>query len=405
MTKNTFILPAMVMLLVLAATLPAADKAYQITELRPAAGGGVELILRDLETEGKLSQLVVYDRDRLIDLAAAEEIPATRARKGDILFLGKSNGSATQMIITPGRSVHPRLANGQPGEAKTINELSRRLAAGTGANAPAAATPDAADGELDRVRRSFLFVLEFALGAPFTASQERLILDQFSSGWWVAKSAAERKTFGQYPQVVAWIMKAGQRDLEEMRRTLEETTRQWLKESPASDPVVAMIRARLAERGRTIIAGEPPLTEMAAAAFCELYAFSRLLRRDDAALPARLAEADVAAARRELLRAWPGFSAAERGQVATAPGLWLVLRALIVHGDPGQRESARRRLLAVSEADARTGQARAASGGKGDDAVSAMLKHNVLMNIRQQTFNSYMWSRGFNYQPATGKMW
>ncbi len=408
MMKSKFFLLAVI--LASAARLPAADKAYQITELRPVVGNGVQLILRDLEIEGKQLQLVVYDRDRLIDLAAAEEIPATRARKGDILFLGKSNGSATQMIITPGRSVHPKLANGQPGEAKTINELSRRLAAETGANAPVAAGREAApttalSAELDRVRRSFLFVLEFALGAPFTASQERLILDQFSSGWWAAKSAAERKTFGQYPQVVAWIMKAGQRDLEEMRRTLEETTRQWLKESPASDPVVAMIRARLAERGRTIIAGEPPLSEMAAAAFCELYAFSRLLRRNGAALPAQLEGADVAAARRELLRAWPGFSIAERGQVATAPGLWLVLRALVVHGDPGERETARRRLLAVSEADARTGQARAASGGKGDDAVSAMLKHNVLMNIRQQTFNTYMWSRGFNYQPATGKMW
>jgi hypothetical protein len=34
-----------------------------------------------------------------------------------------------------------------------------------------------------------------------------------------------------------------------------------------------------------------------------------------------------------------------------------------------------------------------------------MFQHNVLMNIQQQTFNQYMWSRGFNYQPATGKMW
>ena len=389
-------------ILVLAATLPAADKAYQITELRPVVGNGVELILRDLENEGKLLQLVVYDLDRLLDLAAAEEIPATRARQGDILFLGKDK---RQMIITPGRSVHPKLAANQADEAKVINELSRRMAAETVAKMPDTAPVNTADAELDRVRRSFLFVLEFALGAPFTASQERLVLDQFSPGWWAAKSAGERKSFGQYPQVVAWIMKAGQHDLEEMRRTLEETTRQWLKESPASDPVVAMVRARLAERGRALVVGEPPLTEMAAAAFCELYAYSRLLRLDGAALPARIAEADVAVARRELLRAWPGFSAAERGQVATAPGLWLVLRALVVHGDPGQREMARRQLLAITEADARTGQARAASGGKGDDAVSAMLKHNVLMNIRQQTFNSYMWSRGFNYQPATGKMW
>ena len=101
-----------------------------ITELRPA-GNGMELVLRDLESgsEGKLLQLVVYDRDRLLDLAAAEEIPATRARRGDILFLGKDR---RQMIIAPGRSVHPTLAASQAAEAKVINELSRRVAAETG---------------------------------------------------------------------------------------------------------------------------------------------------------------------------------------------------------------------------------------------------------------------------------
>jgi hypothetical protein len=397
--KSKIPILAALLLLFLPGLLPAADKAYQITELRPA-GNGVELILRDLETEGKLLQLVVYDRDRLVDLAANEEIPATRARKGDILFLGKSGGSATQMIITPGRTVHPKLAAGQAREVKAINELSRRLATESGAKAPAAA-----NSELDRVRRSFLFVLEFALGAPFTAAQERLILEQFSPGWWAAKSDDEKEAFGRYPKVVAWIMKAGQADLEEMRKTLEETTRDWMKTSPQSDPVVAMVRARLAERGRTIIAGEPPLTEMAAAAFSEIYAYSRLLRRDGSALPSLLADADVAAVRRELLRAWPGFSAAERAQVAAAPGLWLVLRTLAVHGDLGQRDHARRRLLSVAAGDASSGPARAGRGGKEGDAVSAMLKHNVLMNIQQQTFNTYMWSRGFNYQPATGRMW
>ena len=402
--KSKLTILATLLLLSLPGLLPAADKAYQITELRPA-GNGVELIMRDLESEGKLLQLVVYDRDRLVDLAANEEIPATRARKGDILFLGKSGGSATQMIITPGRTVHPKLAAGQAGEAKVINELSRRLAAESSAKAPAAATLDAAGNELDRMRRSFLFVLEFALGAPFTAAQERLILEQFSPGWWAAKSDDEKEAFGQYPKVVGWIMKAGQTDLEEMRKTLEETTRDWMKTSPQSDPVVAMVRARLAERGRTIIAGEPPLTEMAAAAFSEIYAYSRLLRRNGAALPAQLADADVAAVRRELLRAWPGFSAVERAQVAAAPGLWLVLRTLAVHGDFGQRDQARRRLLSVAAGDAPSGPARAGRGGKRESAVSAMLKHNVLMNIQQQTFNTYMWSRGFNYQPATGRMW
>jgi hypothetical protein len=409
---------AIVLTLLLAspAALPAADKAYLVTELRPA-GNGTELVLRDLESgsEGKLLQLVVYDRDRLLDLAAAEEIPATRARQGDILFLGKDKGSPRQMIITPGLYVHPKLAANQAAEAKVINELSRRVAAETGAKVPAAAPWHPVDAELDRVRRSFLFVLEFALGAPFTAAQERLILGQFSPGWWAAKSADEKEAFGQYPKVVAWIMGAGQipqgagrsrpEDLEEMRKTLEETTRDWMKTSPQSDPVVGMIRARLAERGRMLVAGEPPLTEMAAAAFCELYAYSRLLRRDGSALPDQLGDEALAGVRNELLRAWPGFSAAERGQVATTPGLWLVLRTLVVHGDAAQRESARRRLLSVTSKDAPSGSSRAGQNAKGSDAVNNMIKHNVLMNIQQQTFNSTMWSRGFNYQPASGKVW
>lgn len=394
---------AAVLVLALTAGLSAADKAYQITELRPS-GSGVELILRDLETEGKLLQLIVYDRDRLVDLAAGEEIPATRARRGDILFLGRSGGSATQMIITPGRTVHPKLAAGQPQEAKIIDGLSRRVAVESGAKAPAAAPRNTGDAELDSVRRSFLFVLEFALGAPFTATQERLILGQFGPGWWAAKSDDERESFGQYPQVVAWIMRAGQKDLEEMRRTLEETTRDWMKASPQSDPVVAMVRARLAERGKTLVPGDPPLTEMAASAFCELYAYSRLLRRDGAALPTQLNDEDLAGVRGELLRSWPRFSAAERAQVAAVPGLWLVLRTLVVHGDAVQRQEARQRLLSVTAAEVSV-PARSHSGGKGSDAVDSMIKHNVLMNIQQQTFNSYMWSRGFQYQPATGRMW
>jgi hypothetical protein len=261
------------------------------------------------------------------------------------------------------------------------------------------------DAQLERVRRSFLFVLEFALGAPFTAAQERLILTQFSPGWWAAKSDDEKVAFGQYPQVVAWIMKAGQKDLEAMRKTLEETTRDWMRTSPQSDPVVGMIRARLAERGRALVAGDPPLTEMAASAFCELYSYSRLLRRDRSALPDQLGAEALAGVRRELLRAWPGFSVAERGQVAAAPGLWLVLRTLVVHGDQAQKEAARQRLLSVTAAEAAPAPARGSSGGMGSDAVGNMIKHNVLMNIRQQTFNSYMWSRGFNYQPASGRMW
>jgi hypothetical protein len=83
MMKINISLLATILALAFPAGLPAADKAYLITELRPA-GNGTELVLRDLESgsEGKLLQLVVYDRDRLLNLAADEEIPATRAGQG-----------------------------------------------------------------------------------------------------------------------------------------------------------------------------------------------------------------------------------------------------------------------------------------------------------------------------------
>lgn len=80
-------------------------------------------------------------------------------------------------------------------------------------------------------------------------------------------------------------------------------------------------------------------------------------------------------------------------------------RLAISCGAAAQRETARQRLLSVVPADASSGPARPNANARGDQAVNNMIKHNVLMNIQQQTFRSYMGSRGFNYQPATGKMW
>ncbi len=167
-----------------------------------------------------------------------------------------------------------------------------------------------------------------------------------------------------------------------------------------------MVRARLAERGRAIVAGEPPLTEMAAAAFCELYAYSRLLRRDGSALPDQLGDEAVAGgARRAAARLARLQRRRARARWPRRRGCGWCCARWWSHGDAAQREAARRRLLSRHRRRSPAGAGPGRPGGKGDDAVGAMLKHNVLMNIRQQTFNSYMWSRGFNYQPASGKMW
>jgi hypothetical protein len=400
------VLLAMVCLSLFSPSLHAEDKAYLVVEVRPDGSG--ELLLQSLQTDetGKKFKLALRPGEKLIDLAAAAEVPFGRVKKGDILFVTVSEGSRRLMIITPGQSVQRELAAAQPEEARTINGISRRLAPKTPPPSPVAGPPAAVSPDLDRVRRCFLFVMEFATGSPFTAAQERLILEQLQPAWWEAKSEAEKRSFGRYPQIVAWILQAGQDELEEMRSSLEATIRQWLKESPASDPVVAMVNARLQERGRIVFSGTPPLTEMAATAFSELYAYARLLQRNRSALPDRVNEGNVTEVRYDLLRVWSGFTPDERRQVATAPGLWLVLRTLIVHGNAAQRESAFRQLLAIPGIGiSQQPSSPSVRSETNRQIMNSMMKHNVLMNIQTQTFNTYMWSRGFNYQPATGKMW
>ncbi len=422
--RITVMLPALAALaLLFARPLGADDRTYVILDKR-AAAKGTELLLRSLQAgeEGKKFRLALGAAEQLIDLAAGEILKPAQARLNDILFIAGSGSSRRLMVITPGLRVHGELAAKQPQEAEAINQLSLQLSAPAG-NAPSPARPAAetprvaaspappaaASAELDRMRRSFLFVLEFAMGAPFTAAQEHLILEQFSPAWWAQKTDQEKKAFGRYPQIVAWILQARQEELEEMRSSLEETTRQWLRESPAADPVVAMVRARLQERGRVLYPGEPPLTEMAAAAFSELYAYAELLHRDATATPGQLEPDTVSSVRYDLLRAWSKFSPTEREQVATAPGLWLVMRTLILHGDTAQKENTRRRLLSLVSGTTTAPRPRDSSSPRNAEVnrqiMNNMIKHNTLMAIQQQTFNTYMWSRGFNYQPATGKMW
>jgi hypothetical protein len=45
------------------------------------------------------------------------------------------------------------------------------------------------------------------------------------------------------------------------------------------------------------------------------------------------------------------------------------------------------------------------STGSGSEKPMSMSAHWCLMQMKQQTFNTYMWSQGFNYLPATGKLW
>lgn len=264
---------------------------------------------------------------------------------------------------------------------------------------PIAALP--AFGTIESNARAFLFVLEFALGAPFTGSQEEAILAELSKGW-KTKSERELRKYDAYPKIVEAIIKATDRKaLEDLRRELEQTIREWLAESEQSDPAVAVISAQLKKKGKVLIPGNPPLTVMAAAAYSEMYAYSELLQKIPKALPDRVSPAVVAEIKSQLLKAWNGFTAGERGQVASTPGLWVSMRSVLQYGSPADQAEIRAELGKIAVPVEQTGKPGSATPsrerrGSGQiNPVGEAIKHTALLNIKQMVFRNYMYSRGF----------
>jgi len=239
--------------------------------------------------------------------------------------------------------------------------------------------------------RAFMFTLEFALGAPFTEGQEAIIAGELRSGW-AARTEAELRRFDAYPKLVEAIVKATDADaLENVRRQLERTVREWLSGSDAGDPAVAAVQAKLDEKGRVLIAGTPPLTAMAADAYSEMYAFSRLLAQSPDARPDQIPSARVAEIRARLLEAWPGFDPEVRGQVASAPGLWVALRSVLSFGGAKDQARTRAEMLKIAAPGEDGQKAEGAAGG----AVGPLVRHQVLMNIQNITFRQYLYCHGF----------
>jgi hypothetical protein len=89
------------------------------------------------------------------------------------------------------------------------------------------------------------------------------------------------------------------------------------------------VQAKLNEKGKIIIKGDPPLTEMAAAAYSEIFAYSELLQKNPNATPDQISLTTVAEIRNQLLKEWSRFTKNDRERIATAPGLWVATRALL----------------------------------------------------------------------------
>jgi hypothetical protein len=248
----------------------------------------------------------------------------------------------------------------------------------------------------ERNAQAFLFVLEFGLGSPFTQAQEDVIVGELLAGW-KGRTAAELQKFDSYPQIVALLMRMGQSDLDAMRKTVEETVRQWLTNSPAGDPAVKAVRAQLDRQGKVVAAGEPPLTEMALAAYSEMVAFAELLREDPEAAVEDVAKEDVDSVRQDVLRAWKSFGAEDRKSLATSPALWITMRKVLRYGEDEEKDRVRGQLLKLAPGNA-------GGGGAGSEATKRMMDTMIMSQIKQQTFNSYMWSRGYQGWTPMGKI-
>jgi hypothetical protein len=270
-----------------------------------------------------------------------------------------------------------------------------------------AGTRTQAAGSSEKNARAFLFVLEFALGAPLTVSQERVILAELLDGW-KDESAEELRKYDQYPKLVQVILKVGQSQLEGMRGELETAVRQWINDYRGKSESVNVIESELKRRGRILAAGEPPLTEMAASAYSEITAYSELLLSNPAAEPEDIDDATVQEIRQQLRREWDSLSQTDRELIGTAPGLWICQRAILAHSSAADQEKTRAQIKRLSAGrDQASGSGRQGARDRETSRTLAnnMLKHNTLMAIQQQTFNTYMWSRGFNYHPTYGRMW
>lgn len=283
------------------------------------------------------------------------------------------------------------------------------LATGSTSTAPEINYNVKVANRIDKNAKAFLFVLEFTLGAPFTQSQEATILKELKEGWRFL-SEEELTIYDQYPVYVKGIMKMKQKDLEKLRVELEAGIEDWLEETDQSDSIVMLIKSSLKNRGKIVIKGKVPLTEMSLTAYSEIIAYSRLLQEDFKALPDQISKKTVKEIKKEVKKAWKSFSTDDKKDIATSPGLWVCLRTQLKYGTKTEKKSIRNNLIKLEKVtrDIKTissTETNSSGSGSGTKKPMDMTAHWSMMQIQQQTFNSYMWSRGFNYLPATGKMW
>jgi len=270
--------------------------------------------------------------------------------------------------------------------ASTLKGFIGSIASGSASQSPVLGR----GGRIAENADAFMFVLEFALGSPLSLLEERMIRDELERGW-SEQSDAELAAYDDYPQMVSLIMAIGdQRQLMDVQHALAEAVLEWIGEIDPSDPVVQMIHAHLLEGDKALVGGDPPLTETAAASYAELMAYADLLQADPEAAPGSISHSTVEETKRQLAQCWLQLGRDERELVQTIPAVWTTLRKALLHGDSSDRERARSIIAELAP-----GRTSHSAQGR----VMSMAEHNSMMWARQNTFNHWMWCRGFRSTP------
>jgi hypothetical protein len=158
-----------------------------------------------------------------------------------------------------------------------------------------------------------------------------------------------------------------------------------------------MVNRQLAEKGRTLVAGTPALTVMSARAYSEIIAYSELLQCEPEATPDQIDTGIVTTIQGQLAQQWPKMTKTQREQVRGTPALWTVLRGAMEQGSAADREQVRGMLSKLAKAAVAPPAAEpakpAASSGTHKPMDPTM--HWVLLQMQQQTFNTWQWAVGY----------
>ena len=247
--------------------------------------------------------------------------------------------------------------------------------------------PDPRTQSIEASARAFLFVLQFAIGTPLPLEDEKRVLAEVKQAW-AALPDAELAKYDEYVGLVAIIRSASGEKLEALREQFDEAMREALAESEGEDPSISALRRALRSGDQILVPATTPLTVRIAQGYSELLAFARVPGADSKAGIDRISTEDVQAIRTGLVEAWEGYSEGDRALLATTPALWAVYRQLLQTGTPEDQAKVREQVLRLAP----KGEAAAPGTPAGPmDPAS----HWVMLQVQQQTFNHWRWSRGY----------